>query len=130
MPEPSDPAEIDPGRAALREGIALYNRGEFNEAHEVLEAPWRRLCGDDREIYQGLIQVATAFHQARKGKFRGAKLLLQRGLGRLRKHTGTFEFLPLHDFVPAVEACLEMVERCDDGEGEFDPDRIPRLPEG
>lgn len=123
------PEEIDPGRAALREGIALYNRGEYNEAHEVLEAPWRRLDGDDREIYQGLIQVATAFHKVGRGKFRGAKLLLQRGLGRLRKHTGTFEFLPLGEFVPAVEVCLEAVEICDRGEGEFDPDLIPLLPE-
>jgi len=43
-----------------------FNRGEYYEAHDVLEDLWLETHGHDREFYKGLIQVAGAFVHLRK----------------------------------------------------------------
>jgi predicted metal-dependent hydrolase len=122
----NDPADRD--RPLLREGVALFNRGEYHEAHEVLETAWRRLRGDERQVYQALIQVATAFHFAVRARWRGAVLLLPRALRRLRTFGPACAYLDLEEFADEVEAVYDTIRECDRGAGSFDPDRLPRLP--
>ena len=43
-----------------------FNRGDYYEAHDVLEDLWLETRGRDREFYKGLIQVAGAFVHLRK----------------------------------------------------------------
>lgn len=54
--------------AALRAGLAAYGRGDFFEAHELLEPAW---MGTDvpaeRALLQGLIKVAAAYVHAARG---------------------------------------------------------------
>jgi hypothetical protein len=122
-----DPNDIDPGLAALREGIALYNRGEFFEAHEVLEEPWRRLEGFDRDLYQGLIKLAAAFHHAGRGKPRSAFLLLRRARLQLAPLVGRPGPVPLEALLREIEPWLDRFERGD--AGPLDGDAVPRLPD-
>ena len=53
-------------------GIALFDRGEFFEAHEALEYAWNADPGPARELYRGLLQVAVAYLQIERGNFDGA----------------------------------------------------------
>jgi predicted metal-dependent hydrolase len=46
--------------------FARFNRGEYYEAHDVLENLWLAERGPDRSFYQGLIQLAGAFVHLRK----------------------------------------------------------------
>lgn len=58
--------------AALAAGLEAYERGEFFEAHEVLEPAW--MGTDDpaeRDLYQGLIKLAAAYVHAGRGNPRG-----------------------------------------------------------
>ena len=41
-------------------GVELLNRGEFYDAHEVLEDVWRAAPEPERRFLQGLMQVAVA----------------------------------------------------------------------
>lgn len=54
--------------AALRAGLAAYGRGDYFEAHELLEPAW---MGTDvpaeRALLQGLIKVAAAYVHAARG---------------------------------------------------------------
>jgi predicted metal-dependent hydrolase len=66
------PIPADARRAALEKAIAAYSRGDFFEAHEILEPAW--MGTDDipeRELYQGLIKLAAAFVHAVRGNPRG-----------------------------------------------------------
>jgi hypothetical protein len=54
------------------EGIALLNRQEFFEAHELLEHAWNQDPGSARELYRGLLQVAVAYLQIERGNYNGA----------------------------------------------------------
>ena len=55
-----------------RQGLQLYNQGEYFEAHEVLEAAWRQDQTPGRELYQGILQVGIAYLQIERGNYRGA----------------------------------------------------------
>lgn len=57
-----------------REGVDLFNRGEFWHAHEAWETRWLRSSGRARLFIQGLIQVAAALVHWQRGNHRGLLL--------------------------------------------------------
>ena len=61
------------------EGIELFNRGEYFDAHEVWEDLWHDTGGPDRRFYQGLIQAAVAVYHASNGNVPGARRLFLSG---------------------------------------------------
>jgi len=65
------------------EGVAHFNATEFWEAHESWEALWLEAEGNLVEFYQGLIQLAAAYHHAKRGTLRGAVRLFDASLRRL-----------------------------------------------
>jgi hypothetical protein len=58
--------------ALAKQGIELFNRREFFEAHEVLEHAWNAETAPARELYRGLLQVAVAYLQIERGNYSGA----------------------------------------------------------
>lgn len=64
--------------AVIEKYIALFNRGAFFEAHEVLEEIWKRTEGADRNVLQGLIQIAAAMVHFQRGNRVGAEELLRK----------------------------------------------------
>jgi len=58
-------------------GIRQFNRQEWFECHETLEALWLQEQGELRDFYQGIIQMAIALHHWRNGNFNGAMALLE-----------------------------------------------------
>ena len=88
----------DPGSAADRipddlvitgaEAAALADRllrdGRPFHAHEVLEAAWKYGPASERDLWQGLAQIAVGLTHARRGNARGAVTLLGRGVQRVR----------------------------------------------
>ena len=50
-------------RRLFREGIDLFNRGDFFLAHEAWEEIWRSTTPEPRHLFQGLVQVAAGLHQ-------------------------------------------------------------------
>jgi len=73
-------------RKLLEEGIALFNRGEFFDCHEVLEELWLESSGDRKKFLQGLIQVAVALHHLHNGNRLGAGRLLAAGMDKLTEY--------------------------------------------
>jgi uncharacterized protein len=97
---PLDPAD-DPGSGAAgtdripddlvitgAEAAALADRllrdGRPFHAHEVLEAAWKSGPAGERDLWQGLAQIAVGLTHARRGNARGAVALLSRGAERVR----------------------------------------------
>ena len=71
-------------RAAFESAVAAYERGDYFEAHELLEPAWRGT--DDiaeRELYQGLIKLAAAFVHGVRGNPRGIAKNLEGARARL-----------------------------------------------
>ena len=68
------PLPVEKRVAAYRAGIAAYRRGDFFEAHELLEPAW---MGTDepteRALHQGLIKLAAGFVHAVRGNPEGVR---------------------------------------------------------
>jgi hypothetical protein len=70
----------------LREGVDLFNRERFWEAHEVLEEIWHPATGDDRDIIQGLILTAAALVHYQKNEKAVCISILGRASEKLDAH--------------------------------------------
>lgn len=78
--EPTVPDDLGLGPAeALDQAQQLLDAGRPFHAHEVLEAAWRAAPPGERDLWQGLAQIAVGLTHARRGNGRGAVALLRRG---------------------------------------------------
>lgn len=71
---------------AYRRGLELFNKGEFFDAHEVLEDVWRAAPAAEKKFLQGLIQVAVGLHHHARGNVVGARSLLARAQRNLSEY--------------------------------------------
>lgn len=84
-------------------GIALFNQGEFFEAHEVLEDVWRAALAPEKPFLQGLIQISVAFVHHSRGNAEGARSLLARGCRNLSSYPEFHEGVHLQSLISAAE---------------------------
>jgi uncharacterized protein len=75
-----------PGPQAARLADRLLRAGRPFHAHEVLEASWKSGPPDERDLWQGLAQVAVGLTHAHRGNAQGAVALLTRGAQRVRAY--------------------------------------------
>ncbi len=68
-----------PPAEALAEAQRLLDAGRPFHAHEVLEATWKAAPSAERDLWQGLAQIAVGLTHGRRGNARGAVNLLRRG---------------------------------------------------
>jgi uncharacterized protein len=68
---------------ALQTAQRLLDAGRSFDAHDVLEAAWKAAPDAERDLWQGLAQLAVGLTHARRGNARGAVTLLLRGAKRL-----------------------------------------------
>jgi hypothetical protein len=66
----------------LRRGAALFHGGRRFLAHECWEEIWRSTDPEPRQLFQGLVQVAAAFHHLEQ---RGRADVARRVLARARR---------------------------------------------
>lgn len=74
---PSDSQAVEAAcREALsgtaRRGLELFNRGEYFEAHELLETAWNQEGAPGKELYRAILQVAVAYLQIERCNYNGA----------------------------------------------------------
>src|SRR2546423_15634490 len=92
--EEVDPAQQDRGHTvrlllvtdaeqAYERGLELLRAGEFFAAHEELETAWRAAAAEERDFFQGLVHVAVAWYQARRGRRIGTERQLAKASRRL-----------------------------------------------
>ena len=72
-----------PPAEAIALAQELLDSGRPFQAHEVLEASWKSAPDAERDLWQGLAQVAVGLTHAQRGNARGAAALLRRGAGRV-----------------------------------------------
>jgi predicted metal-dependent hydrolase len=63
----------------------LMDEGRYFEAHEVLEAFWLVAPEAQRDLLQGLVQVAVACEHRRRGNPPGARKVLDRARARIAR---------------------------------------------
>jgi uncharacterized protein len=77
VPRVPEDAVFTPAEA-LDAAQDYLDRGQAFHAHEVFEAMWKQTETADRELWQGLAQLAVAITHVQRGNPRGALALLRR----------------------------------------------------
>jgi predicted metal-dependent hydrolase len=110
----------DEGR--FSRGVDEFNRGEFFAAHESWETIWLEAAGRDKVFLQGIIQLAAAFHQWKRGNARGTLALLGRGIEKLGGFSGSYRGVRVDWLREQADAWRRAL-----GEGAAEPGETPRI---
>lgn len=65
---------------AAAEGLRLFNRGEYFEAHEALEEAWNAERGPVRDLYRGILQIGVTYLHITRLNYDGAIKVYGRSL--------------------------------------------------
>lgn len=91
-------------RERLEAGIDFFNREYFFEAHDALEELWMEAREQtQRDLFHGLVNIATGFYHYRMGNRKGVQSQLQKGVDKLSQ-------LPPRCFGVNVEKLLQEVQ--------------------
>ena len=91
--------------APYREFFECFNRGEFFEAHEVLELLWLQdRQGPTGDFFKGLIQIAGAFVHFQKGRPQPGQALLRRANFHLAKYPSPYLQWPTSEGLKLIQA--------------------------
>ena len=105
---PLDRAEAD---RLFRRGVALFNGVRYWHAHEEWETLWRAAPDEERDFYQGLIQVAAGLLHLQRRNLRGARTKLTEGLARLRPYQPAHRGVFVNELIGEARRLLDDLER-------------------
>jgi predicted metal-dependent hydrolase len=101
--------------------LAMFDRGEYFESHELLEDLWRAAPqGEERTYLQALIQIAVACCHEQRGNGRGARSVYQRARARLLTLPPRMRGINLTELIDALDRYFR-------GEPGASPPRLTRV---
>ncbi len=118
--------------------FTCFNRGEYYEAHDVLEQLWLRTEGPDHAFYKGLIQIAGAFVHLRKQhlrpnhpkdgqRLRPAARLFALGVKNLTPFAPEHHRLDVHALIGLCAAHVTALAAGDFARNPWSPGHLPHL---
>ena len=66
-------------------GMQLFNSCQWYKSHDVFEEIWHETGGPERQVLQGILQVAVAQVHLENSNINGATILYGEALGRLKR---------------------------------------------
>ena len=100
-------------------GINQFNERKFFDCHETLEKLWLKKTGEEKELIQGLIQLAVAYHHCLAYNNKGALKLFKRGLTRVENFEPMFFGLQLTELCSSIRANIKLLENSLDCKSEL-----------
>lgn len=112
-------------RESLAEAQRLLDEARPFHAHEVLEAAWKSAPDGERELWQGLAQLAVGLTHALRGNNAGAAAVLRRG----GEHISGYADRPPHgiDVTGLLDWARALAEQLDDPSDDVGPPTPPNL---
>jgi len=110
-------------------GVRLFNERKFWHSHEAWEEVWKHHVEDERLFFQGLIQLAAAYHHLlEKKSIRGLINNFDKAFGKLEVFHPEYLGVSVEPLLIFIEKGREEAGRIgEENAGEFNPKLIPRL---
>lgn len=99
--------------AGLLRGIEQFNRREYFEAHETLEALWNAEPDVCRVLYKGILQVGVGCYHLLRSNQRGAELKLRSGADYLEPFAPRCMGVEVGQLIAGARRLLATVEAAD-----------------
>jgi predicted metal-dependent hydrolase len=97
-----------------RLGIEHWNAERFFPAHEAWETCWKQAKQTkDAEFFKGLSQLGAGYVHLLRGNLHGAKTLLRRGSGRIRRYEEGHRGIPVKALAETTAAHAEEIEEAE-----------------
>jgi CheY-like chemotaxis protein len=126
QPDLSPCSEIPP--PGLLRGIQEFNRRQFFECHETIEAAWMAEPRPIRLLYQGILQVGVTLYHVQKGNWRGALKVLARATPKLAHFEPTCMGIDVRRLlVDARSVHQHLIQLGQERISEFDPALFPTI---
>ena len=91
-------------------GMKLFNSCQWYKSHDVFEEIWHETGGAERQLIQGILQVAVAQVHLENSNINGATILYGEALGRLKRfHMANFG-LDIEGLSKCVSRRLELLQ--------------------
>ena len=91
-------------------GMKLFNSCQWYKSHDVFEEIWHETGGSERQLIQGILQVAVAQVHLENSNLNGATILYGEALGRLKRfHLANFG-LDIEGLSKSVSRRLEFLQ--------------------
>ena len=95
-------------------GMKLFNSCQWYKSHDVFEEIWHETGGPERQILQGILQVAVAQVHLDNGNKNGATILYGEALGRLKRANSAYLRLDIENFCECVTKRLNFLQTGED----------------
>lgn len=108
----SEPALSAEEWREYEEGWRLFNERQFWQAHEAWENVWRRRPEESRIFFQGIIQLAAAYHLlVVKKRYGGTMRNFEKAEEKLRLFPSFFLGVKVGDLLQAIDGARAEVRR-------------------
>ena len=91
-------------------GMKLFNSCQWYKSHDVFEEIWYETGGSERQLLQGILQVAVAQVHLENSNINGATILYGEALGRLKKFKLSNLGLDIEGLSKCVSRRLEFLQ--------------------
>ena len=91
-------------------GMKLFNSCQWYKSHDVFEEIWHETGGPERQLLQGILQVAVAQVHLENSNINGAIILYGEALGRLKKFQLSNLGLDIEGLSKCVSRRLEFLQ--------------------
>ena len=93
----------------LTEGIKLFNDGAYFEAHDFFEDLWMEAVEEERDFYQGMVQVSVGSYHLICGNYTGALSQYQKGVEKLKKYKNSIKIIDLEFFLEEIQRLINKI---------------------
>ncbi len=133
-PEEINPTEIEEPDLSVEQrnmywdGWDLFNKGKFWHAHEAWEEVWKQRPEKSRIFFQGIIQLAAAYHLLAQGRHGGMTKNFDKAEKKLRLFPDVFLQTNVKLLLVAIERARVEVRRIGHAHlDKFDMTLIPKI---
>ncbi len=90
----------------IKKGIELFNESDYFTAHDFFEDIWMDADYEEKDFYQGLVQISVGCYHLICGNHSGAKSQLKKGISKLSKYIPEYNNLELSELISKLKKLL------------------------
>ena len=91
-------------------GMKLFNSQQWYKSHDVFEEIWHETGGSERQLLQGILQIAVAQVHLENNNINGAMILYGEALGRLKRFHFSNLGLNIEGLCKCIAKRLELLQ--------------------
>ena len=104
-------------------GVDLFNKRQFYDAHEYWEELWLEYHLDDKKFIQALIQLTVGYYHLSTGNLKGARSLFNKSLDKMNVFSPVNRGIDVLQIIKKINLSIEMI----DSGSVFDWNIVPYL---